>query len=206
MAFISLQEAAGRLGVSLSYLRDLLDRVDRIPTVLDAEGADFWTSTTGVIHERDLRTYEHMLRHRRFVRLRERYADVLVEDAVLAIRPGWKSILEHVCDRIRWMPAQWSMRLRKAKEQSGYLVLGFEYDRDQPAAYNELERLREEIRLMSLAVCEECGRHGRFRYSPSRSLTLCDKHARLAEPVLPGDGVIADPASDGALLSELPHD
>lgn len=207
MAFISLETAAGRLGVSVSYLRDLIDRVDRIPTVLDpTQGADFWTSKTGLINERDLRTYENMLRHRRFVRVRQTYADVLADGAELFIRPGWKPLLERVCERLRWMPPDWGARLRKAKEKSGYLVLAFEYDRDREDAYNELERLREELRLSSLSVCEECGRNGRFRYSPNRSLTLCDRHARLTEPVLPGDGVIADPASDGGSISELPSD
>lgn len=207
MTFINLEEAADRLGVSLSYLRDLIDRVDRKETVLDPNPeAVFWTSTTAVIPERDLRTYEHMLRQRRFVRFRERYADVLVDGVELSVRPGWKSLLERVAERIRWMPDEWEVQLRKAKEKSGYLVLGFEYDRDRQAACNELERLREEVRLSSLSICEECGQYGRFRYSPSRSLTLCDKHARLAEPTLPGDGIMADPASDGGSISELPHD
>lgn len=207
MTFIDLKTAADRLGVSLSYLRDLIDRVDRKETVLDPNPeAVFWTSTTAVIPERDLRTYEHMLRQRRFARFRERYADVLVDGVELTIRPGWKSLLERVGERLRWMPAEWGARLRKAREKSGYMTLGFEYHAEREDARNEIERLREEVRLSSLAVCEECGRSGRFRYSPSRSLTLCDKHARLAEPVLPGDGIIADPASDGASLSELPHD
>ncbi|RVM58377.1 hypothetical protein CN128_09805 [Sinorhizobium meliloti] len=198
MAFISLETAAARLGVSVSYLRDLIDRVDRIRTVLDPDAeADFWSSKTAVIPQRDLRVYTNMIAQRRFVRFRERYADVLVDGVELTCGPGWKSLLDRVAERIRWMPPEWCVRLRKAREKSGYLVLGFEYDRDRPDAYNELERLREEVRLSSLAVCEECGRSGRFRYSPRRSLTLCDKHARLSEPVLPGDGVMADPASDG---------
>ncbi|NKQ73402.1 hypothetical protein C3Y89_24160 [Rhizobium sp. UPM1132] len=207
MGFISLNEAADRLGVSVSYLRDLIDRVDRIPTVLDPDPtADFWSSTTTVINERDLRTYENMIARRRFVRVREKYADVLVDDVVLTIRPGWKSLLERVCERLRWMPSEWRARLRKAREKSGYLVLGVEYDADREDARNEIARLREEVRLSSLAICEECGRQGRFRYSPSRSLTLCDRHSRLSEPTLPGDGVIADPASDGGSISELPLD
>lgn len=207
MTFIDLKTAAERLGVSLSYLRDLIDRVDRKETVLDSTvGGDFWSSTTGVIPERDLRVYENLLRQRRFLRFRERCQDVLTDEVELSVRPGWKSLLERVAERIRWMPDDWQARLRKAREKSGYLVLGFEYDRRNEAARNEIERIREEVRLSSLAICEECGRNGRFRYSPSRSLTLCDKHARLAEPALPGDGIIADPASDGASLSELPHD
>lgn len=207
MAFISLQTAADRLGISLSYLRDLIDRADRKETVLDPDPtADFWASTTAVIPERDLRTYENMLARRRFMRFRERYADVLDEGVELTVRPGWKSLLERVAERIRWMPPEWRVRLRKAREKSGYLVLGFEYDRNQPAAFNEIERLREETRLSSLGLCEECGRNGRFRYSPSRSLTLCDKHARLAQLTLPGDGEIADPASDGSSIDEMPSE
>ncbi|MBY5329548.1 hypothetical protein [Rhizobium leguminosarum] len=205
MAFISLQSAADRLGVSVSYLRDMLDRTDRIQTVLDPDpSADFWTSTTSVIPERDIRTYEHMLARRRFVRFREKYADVLVDDVELTIRPGWKSLLERVAERLRWMPPAWNARLRKAREKSGYMTLGFEYDSGREDARNEIARLREEIRLSSLSLCEECGRNGRFRYSPSRSLALCDRHARLAAPTLPGDGEIADPASDGASINELP--
>ncbi|MGO7445165.1 hypothetical protein ACC668_10705 [Rhizobium ruizarguesonis] len=200
-----MNEAADRLGVSLSYLRDLIDRVDRQKTVLDpTDGADFWSSTTGVIRENDLRVYENLLRQRRFVRFRERYADVLVDDVELTVRPGWKSLLERVAERLRWMPPAWNARLRKAREKSGYMTLGFEYDSDREDARNEIARLREEIRLSSLSLCEECGRNGRFRYSPSRSLALCDRHARLAAPTLPGDGEIADPASDGASINELP--
>jgi hypothetical protein len=200
-----LNEAADRLGVSLSYLRDLIDRVDRQKTVLDpTDGADFWSSTTGVIRENDLRVYENLLRQRRFVRFRERYADVLVDGVELTVRPGWKSLLERVAERLRWMPPAWNARLRKAREKSGYMTLGFEYDSDREDARNEIARLREEIRLSSLSLCEECGRNGRFHYSPSRSLALCDRHARLAAPTLPGDGEIADPASDGASINELP--
>jgi hypothetical protein len=75
------------------------------------------------------------------------------------------------------------------------LSLRIEYDSDREDARNEIERF-----------CEECGRHGRFRHSPSRSLTLCDRHARLAQPTLPDDAVIADPASDGGSMSELPSE
>ncbi|MBP2445151.1 hypothetical protein [Rhizobium leguminosarum] len=207
MGFINIADAANRLGVSLPYFRELIDRMDRVPTVLDpTDGTDFWTSTTGMIQERDLKTYENLLRQRRFVRLREVYADVLVEAVVLTIRPGWKSLLERVCERIRWMPAEWSVKLVKAREVNGFMVMRFDYDRDCAGSFNEINRLWEEMRLSSLSVCEECGNNGRFRYSPSRSLTLCDKHARLAEPVLPGDGVMADPASDGGSISELPPD
>lgn len=156
MAFIKLDVAADRLGISLAYFRDLIDRVDRIPTVLDPDpAADFCSSTTAVINERDLKTYENMLRQRRFVRLHEVYADVLVDDVVLTIRPGWKSLLERVCDRLRWMPSEWSVKLLRAEEKFGYLVLRFAYDHGSDAACNELERLREEIRLSSLSVCEE---------------------------------------------------
>jgi hypothetical protein len=198
VSFISLTEAADRLGISLLYLRDLIDRMDRIPRVryLDAS-KNFWEDDDGLVDEQDLRTYANVLRHRRFVRVREKYADILDEMVVLAIRPGWKPLLERVCDRLRWMPPEWDAKLLRAEEKSGYMILRFAYDHGSDAARNELERLREEIRLSSLSICEECGHQGRFRYSPSRSLTLCDKHARLAQPTLPGDGVMADPTSDG---------
>jgi len=206
VSFISLTSAAERLGVSVAYLRDLIDRMDRIPRVHYLDPAkSFWTDD-GLVDEQDLRTYEQVLRQRRFVRFRERYADVLVHDVELTIRPGWKSLLERVAERIRWMPPEWSVQVVGAREKSGYLVLDVEYDRDRQDASNEIVRLREEIRLSSLSLCEECGRHARFRYSPSRSLTLCDRHARLALPTLPGDGEIADPASDGTSTSELPSD
>lgn len=198
MSFISLTEAADRLGVSLPYLRDLIDRMDRIPRVHHLEsGKDFWTDDYGLLDEQDLRTYANVLRHRRFVRIQDKFADILDEMVVLTIRPGWKPLLERVCDRLRWMPPEWDAKLLRAEEKSGYMILRFAYDHGNDAARNELERLREEIRLSSLAICEECGHQGRFRYSPCRSLTLCDRHARLAQPTLPGDGVMADPASYG---------
>jgi hypothetical protein len=198
MSFISLTEAADRLGISLLYLRDLIDRMDRIPRVryLDAS-KNFWEDDDGLVDEQDVRTYANVLRHRRFVRVREKYADILDEMVVLTIRPGWKPLLERVCDRLRWMPPEWDAKLLRAEEKFGYMILRFAYDHGSDAARNELERLREEIRLSSLSICEECGHQGRFRYSPSRSLTLCDRHARLAQPTLPGDGVMADPTSDG---------
>lgn len=207
MGFISLSAAASRLDVSITYLRDLIDRMNRIPRVHYLDPAkNFWKDDDGLLDERDLKTYEQVLRQRHFVRFRERYSDVLVEDAVLTVRPGWKSLLERVAERLRWMPPEWNARLRKAREKTGYLVLGIDYDRDRQDAFNEVERLCEEIRLSSLSVCEECGRQGRFRYSPQRSLTLCDRHARLALPTLPSDGEIADPASDGTSTSELQSD
>lgn len=204
MGFISLSAAASRLDVSISYLRDLIDRMNRIPRVYYLDPAkNFWKDDDGLLDELDLRTYEQVLRQRQFVRFREKYADVLVDGAELTLRPGWKSLLERVAERVRWMPPEWSVRLQEAREKSGYLVLDVEYDRDRQDASNEIVRLREEIRLSSLSICEECGAAGRFRYSPSRSLTLCDKHARLAQPTLPGDGEIADPASDGTSTSGL---
>lgn len=197
MSFISISEAADRLGVSLPYLRDLIDRMDRIPRVRYLDPSkNFWKDDDGLVDELDLKTYANILRHRRFVRIREKYVDVLDEMVGLTIRPGWKPLLERVCDRLRWMPPEWGAKLLRAEETSGYMILRFAYDHGSDAARNELERLREEVRLSSLAVCEECGGAGRFRYSPSRSLTLCDRHARLAQPTLPGDGVMADPASD----------
>lgn len=203
VGFISLGDAADRLGISLSYFRDLIDRVDRKETILDqTDGADFWSSATGLIHNRDLRVYENILRQRRFVGFRERYADVISNEAVLTIRPGWESLLERVCERVRWMPGEWNVRLAKARELNGFMVLRFDFERDWMNAARELERLREEIRLSSLAVCEECGSWGRFRYS-DRSLTLCDRHARLAEPLRPGDGLMSDPFSNGAALKDL---
>lgn len=207
MAFIELSEAAKRLGVSISYLRDIIDRMDRIPRVHYQDPAkNFWEDDDGLMDEQDLKTYATVLRQRRFIRFRERYADVLVDGAELTVRPGWKSLLERVAERIRWMPTEWSVRLLAAQERTGYLVLKFDYDRARQDAFNEIARLREEIRLSSLGLCEECGRHGRFRYSPGRSLTLCDRHARLAEPTLPGDGEIADPAANGTSTGELPSD
>jgi hypothetical protein len=207
MAFISLHSAADRLGTSVDYLRDLIDRMDRIPRVRYVDPAkNFWEDDDGLLDEQDLKTYATVLRQRRFIRFRERYADVLIDGAELTVRPGWKSLLERVAERIRWMPPEWNARLQEAQEKSGYLVVGIDYDRARQDAFNEIARLREEMRLSSLGLCEECGRNGRFRYSPSRSLTLCDKHARLSEPTLPRSGEIADPAADGASVGELPTD
>ncbi len=200
MRFINLSDAADRLGVSVDYLRDVIWRADRIPTVQDpTPEADFWTSSTGLVRDTDLKTYQNMIAHRRFVRIRERYADVLIANTTLNIRPGWKSLLERVGDRIRWMPVEWGVRIRKASEHAGYMTVGFcrvtseEDFFPSKASRLELARLYEEIRLSSLAICEECGRGGRFRYSQSPSLTLCDKHAHFAQPTLPADGLIADP-------------
>jgi hypothetical protein len=66
MAFISLHSAADRLGTSVDYLRDLIDRMDRIPRVRYVDPAkNFWEDDDGLLDEQDLKTYATVLRQRR---------------------------------------------------------------------------------------------------------------------------------------------
>src|SRR3546814_17741479 len=56
----------------------------------------------------------------------------------------------------------------------------------------EVKRLREEVRLRSLATCDICGQQGRLRLG-NYEKTVCDKHAAIFESFREDDGLWADP-------------
>lgn len=118
--------------------------------------------------------------------------DVISTDASFEVGMGWLSLLQHAADRVRTYPESWRARVVGAKEKFGCLVLHIACDYDQRGCRSEVERLREEVRLRSLAVCEICGEPGRLRLS-GYAKTVCDQHAPTMGEFREDDGHWADP-------------
>ncbi|ANM09256.1 MULTISPECIES: hypothetical protein [unclassified Rhizobium] len=98
-------------------------------------------------------------------KLRHDNGDVIADDANFAIGMGWLSLLRHAADRVRTYPESWHARLAGGKEKLGCCVLHIACDYDARGCRSEVERLREEVRLRSLGMCEICGESGRLRLS-----------------------------------------
>lgn len=132
-------------------------------------------------------------------------SDVISTDASFAFGMGWLSVLQHAADRVRTYPESWKVSLVGGKEKLGCLVLHIAYDYDQRGCRSEVERLREEVRLRSLAMCEICGASGRLRLS-GNAKTVCDKHAVVMGDLREDDGCWADPWAwndDAARIDDL---
>ena len=119
-------------------------------------------------------------------------SDVIDADASFALGIGWISLLLHAAERVRTYPESWRARVVGAKEKFGCLVLHIACDYDARGCRSEVERLREEMRLRSLAMCEICGASGRLRLS-GYAKTLCDRHAAVMGEFREDDGLWADP-------------
>lgn len=113
-------------------------------------------------------------------------------EASFAFDIGWRSLLQLAVDRVKTYPQAWGMKIVGGKEKLGCLVLHVDYDGDERGARSESERLREEIRLRSLATCDICGESGRLRLS-SIAKTVCDKHAAVLGEMREDDGEWSDP-------------
>lgn len=127
-----------------------------------------------------------------FGKLRSDNADVMNADARFAMDIGWLDLLQHAADRVRTYPDAWKVKIVGGKEKFGCLVLHIGCDYDQRGCRSELERLREEVRLRSLATCEICGSSGRLRLS-GYAKTVCDRHAPVMGDMREDDGRWADP-------------
>ncbi|WP_142627993.1 hypothetical protein [Rhizobium sp. P007] len=127
-----------------------------------------------------------------FAKLRHDDGDAIDADANFALGMGWISLLQHAAERIRSYPNEWSARIVGAKEKLGCLVLHIACDYDQRGCRGEVERLREEVRLRSLSMCELCGEPGRLRLS-GYAKTVCDQHAVVMGEFRDDDGLWADP-------------
>lgn len=128
------------------------------------------------------------------VRLRHDNADVISTDPNFAVGIGWVPLLQHAADRVRTYPEEWHARLVGGREKRGCLVLHIACDYNARGCRSEVERLREEIRLRSLATCEICGSSGRLRLA-GYAKTVCDQHAEIMGKMLEDDGRWADPWS-----------
>lgn len=129
-------------------------------------------------------------------KLRSDNGDVIPTDASFAVGMGWLPLLQHAAERVRTYPRAWKVSLVGGKEKFGCCVLHIACDYDARGCRSEVERLREEVRLRSLAVCEICGEPGRLRLS-GYAKTLCDQHAPIMGEFREDDGVWADPWSWG---------
>lgn len=134
---------------------------------------------------RDLRTFL-------FGKLPAKYPGAFAEDAEFAFDVGWRSLLQSAAERLQTYPSSWRAKISGGKEKFGCCVIYIDCDVGQPGARSEIERLREEVRLRSLATCDICGSHGRLRLS-SIAKTVCDKHVAVLGEMREDDGMWADP-------------
>lgn len=116
----------------------------------------------------------------------------VADDAVFAMDTGWEPLVNEAADRVATYPATWAASIVGGKEKFGCLVLHINCDYDQRGCRPEVERLREEIRLRSLATCDICGKQGRLRLG-SYAKTVCDTHTAVLGDLREDDGVHADP-------------
>lgn len=128
-----------------------------------------------------------------FQRWADRHPSIVTADARFQFDLGWRELLNRAVERIGTYPEEWRARLEGGKEKFGCMILHVPADYTIPGCRAEVERLREEIRLASLATCEVCGEQGRLRLG-SYARTLCDVHA-AAELTWcrDDDGKVADP-------------
>jgi hypothetical protein len=146
-------------------------------------------------------------------------SDVISTDASFAVGMGWLSLLQHAAEHVRTYPESWNASLVGGKEKLGCCVLRIGCDYKQRGCRSEVERLREEVRLRSLGMCEICGSSGRLRLS-GYAKTVCDQHAAVIGEFREDDGEWADPwtwsddagrivdllAKGRAVMSEYPKD
>ena len=118
--------------------------------------------------------------------------DVVAHDADFAFDIGWLQLVRDAVGRIRTYPAAWKVRLDGGKEKFGCCVLHVACDYSARGCRSEVERLREEIRLRSLSICDICGEQGRLRIG-NWAKTVCDKHAAVLGEMREDDGVWSDP-------------
>lgn len=120
------------------------------------------------------------------------YPDIIVHYANFAFDIGWIPLVRDACERMRTYPKAWGIRLDGGKEKFGYLDLFVSCVVAERGAMAEVKRLREEVRLRSLATCDICGQQGRLRLG-NYAKSVCDKHAAIFESFREDDGLWADP-------------
>jgi|GEM_PF-1679527 len=118
--------------------------------------------------------------------------DVVIHDADFAFDIGWIDLVKDAVARMRTYPKSWRVRLDGGKEKFGCCVLFVSFDIHARGCMSEVERMREEIRLRSLGVCDICGEQGRLRIG-QWAKTVCDRHAAVLGEMREDDGKWADP-------------
>lgn len=132
-------------------------------------------------------------------------SDVIDPAANFAVGMGWLGLLRHAADRVRSYPEVWRGRIVGGKEKFGCCVVHIACDYEQRGCRSEVERLREEVRLRSLSMCELCGESGRLRLS-GVAKTVCDQHAVVMGEFREDDGRWADPwtwSDDAGRIDDL---
>ncbi|UFS81517.1 MULTISPECIES: hypothetical protein [Rhizobium] len=132
------------------------------------------------------------LRASAFSHLRSLTPSTIAEDAVFSMDVGWAKLVQQAATRIESYPTAWKARIISGKEKLGCLVLSVDCDYSGRGCRAEVERLREEIRLVSLATCEICGSPGRLRLA-GFAKTVCDTHVGVLGELREDDGAQADP-------------
>lgn len=140
------------------------------------------------------RLREQYRQHRDFVfdAIKRMNRETISADATFALNIGWRQLLQDAADRVETYPKSWKVLIAGGKEKFGCLVLHIDCDYDQRGCRSEVERLREEIRLRSLAVCDICSGQGRLRLA-GYAKTVCDKHGAVFDGFREDDGLHADP-------------
>ncbi|TAW73025.1 hypothetical protein ELI16_14305 [Rhizobium ruizarguesonis] len=159
---------------------------------LSAEDHAYLRKQAGLEAFRRIVTTQSAARVAAFGKFRADNTEVISPDARFAMDIGWIALLQHAADRIRTYPAAWKVQLVGGKEKFGCLVLHIACDYDQRGCRSEVERLREEVRLRSLSICEICGEPGRLRLS-GYAKTVCNRHAAVMGEMRDDDGKWADP-------------
>lgn len=139
-----------------------------------------------------LRQAHENLRQSTFDHLRALNPESISPSAEFAMDSGWATLIQHAATRVESYPATWKAKLVGGKEKLGCLVLHVDCDYSARGCRSEVERLREEVRLRSLATCEVCGSPGRLRLS-GFAKTVCDKHVAILGALREDDGKWADP-------------
>ena len=171
------------ISAMMQRLTDKSVRSDDISLLRELVIADLWP--------RLLATHRQH-RDQVFETIKKQHRETISPDASFAFDIGWRMLLQSVADRVGTYPTAWKVRIVGGKEKFGCLVLHIACDYDQPGCRSEIERLREEIRLRSLATCDICGGQGRLRIS-SIAKTICDKHSAILGEMREDDGVWSDP-------------
>jgi hypothetical protein len=140
------------------------------------------------------RLREQHQRHRNavFDDIKRANRESISAEARFAVNVGWRHLLQDAAERVETYPKSWRVEIDGGKEKFGCLVLFIDFNGDQRGARSEVERLREEIRLRSLATCDICGSSGRLRLS-GYAKTVCNRHAAVLGEMREDDGVHADP-------------
>lgn len=118
--------------------------------------------------------------------------DFVARDAEFLFDIGWVGLVRDAVSRMRTYPTSWKVRLDGGKEKFGCLVLFVSFDVAARGAMPKIRRLREEVRLRSLAICDICGEPSRLRMG-QWAKAVCDKHAAVLGSFREDDGCWADP-------------